>query len=167
MARRSVPKAKARYEAGLRRALDERAREALRLWEQVLVFGPDGDADTPHAPRTEVEIEAVHDMRVASKRSREMLRMMRDAGCKGGVRKALRDVDEVNDALGHVRELDVTIQLLESELEHAPPEEHQGLKWLIDDRKALRHSEFAKMREALQAMGREALEEKIQRVVKG
>src|SRR5271154_6833393 len=54
----------------------------------------------------------VHDMRVATKRLREALRLSLPAFRKKDARKHLAWVEEINDALGEVREIDVLVKKL-------------------------------------------------------
>jgi CHAD domain-containing protein len=56
-------------------------------------------------------VTAVHQARVASRRLREVLPLLQGAGPKR-VRRATREVRRITQALGPVRELDVTLQLL-------------------------------------------------------
>lgn len=53
------------------------------------------------------KVEGIHDMRVACKRLREALRVLRPALDSDARRKLLPVVDELNDALGQVRDRDV------------------------------------------------------------
>ncbi|HVO31424.1 MAG TPA: CHAD domain-containing protein [bacterium] len=55
----------------------------------------------------------IHDMRVATKRLREAMRLFRPAFRKKDYRKHLAWIEELNDALGEVRDLDVLIPRLE------------------------------------------------------
>lgn len=163
----AVPKPKERYRDALRHALEHRYAAVLSFRDDAKRFAPDGGPDCPTATRTEVEIEAVHEMRVWAKRTREMLRMLRDCGVRGGVRRALRAIDQANDALGPVREADVTLQRLQAEVAAAPEAERPGLEWLIGELQTQLRDQFPVMRDALERLEREGIDEQIARVARG
>lgn len=60
------------------------------------------------------DIESLHDMRVASRRLREALRLYANLYPSKKLRRALKDLQQVTKALGLVREVDVNIAQLES-----------------------------------------------------
>ncbi|HQK93665.1 MAG TPA: CHAD domain-containing protein [Armatimonadota bacterium] len=165
--RDAIPKPSERYRDALRGALEYRYAAVLSFRDDAKRFAPDGGPDCPMATRTEVEIEAVHEMRVWAKRTREMLRMLRDCGVRGGVRKALRAIDQANDALGPVREADVTLCRIQAEAAVAPESERPGLEWLIAELQAQLRDQFPLMRDALESLEREGIDDKIARVVRG
>lgn len=88
-------------------------------------------------PAMEGEVDGVHDMRVAVKRLREATRIFRGLMPNRRRKRVLPLVEELNDALGRVRELDVLMADAAALAEHAPAA--QGLlqelrgKW-ADDR---------------------------------
>src|SRR5882672_9665572 len=84
------------------------------------------------------EIGAVHRTRVASRRLRELLPVLQVEGAS--VRKLHKRLRKVTRRLGHVRELDVVIALVD-ELEDAPRMPERALKRVRDEaRKARDHA---------------------------
>jgi len=73
------------------------------------------------------DIEALHDMRVASRRLRAALSVFAAAFPPGPFRKMEREVARVTDALGAVRDGDVQLEFLQSVLDSAPESERVGL----------------------------------------
>lgn len=96
------------------------------------------------------DIEGVHDMRVASRRLRSALRdfspLLRRGKRLDAARAALR---RLADALGEVRDEDVTIHALEKLAEQAPPEAHAGLEEYVAERRARRGRARAALSDAL------------------
>lgn len=76
---------------------------------------------SPHGTR--VAREAVHDMRVASRRVRAALELFEDVFPKSQFSKMLRRIKLIADSLGAVRDLDVMIERLEgARTDHATVE---------------------------------------------
>lgn len=82
--------------------------------------------------------EGVHDMRVASRRVRSALRDFMPYVRKTKVSAAARQLKEIADKLGVVRDRDVAIIALEKLQKHASPEVSSGLQRIIDAQKAER-----------------------------
>ncbi|MCM3871445.1 MAG: CHAD domain-containing protein [Pyrinomonadaceae bacterium] len=80
--------------------------------------------------------EGVHDMRVASRRLRSALRDFAPHLRKTKMAAATKDLKEIADKLGVVRDLDVAIIALEKFQKGATPEISSGLQRIIDDQKA-------------------------------
>lgn len=59
-------------------------------------------------------VEAVHDMRIESKRLREAVRVLRPAVPRAAAQRLLPTVEELNDLLGQVRDRDVLAEALEN-----------------------------------------------------
>jgi exopolyphosphatase/pppGpp-phosphohydrolase len=78
------------------------------------------------------DIEAVHKMRVASRRLRATLDAFESACEPKPFKKVYRHITHVADILGKARDTDVMIQNLQQQLEHLPGEERAGTQWLID-----------------------------------
>jgi CHAD domain-containing protein len=88
----------------------------------------------------EVE-EGVHDMRVAAKRLRETLRIFKPVLPKPG-KRCIADVDNLNDALGQVRDRDVltiNVRALASDV----PDNDAALQKLLERLAAEREPQFA------------------------
>ncbi len=80
--------------------------------------------------------EGVHDMRVASRRLRSALRDFAPHLRKTKMAASTKDLKEIADKLGVVRDLDVAIIALEKLQKRATPEISSGLQRIIDDQKA-------------------------------
>jgi len=74
------------------------------------------------------DIEALHDMRVASRRLRAALSVFAAAFPPKPFRLIEREVARVTDALGAVRDGDVQIEFMQTVLDAAPESEKVGLK---------------------------------------
>lgn len=66
------------------------------------------------------DVDGVHDMRVAAKRLREAIRLCRRLLPKKRYTRAMALVEQLNDALGRVRELDVMIEAARTLTAEAP-----------------------------------------------
>jgi len=80
--------------------------------------------------------EGVHDMRVASRRVRSALRDFAPHLRKTKIAVSSKDLKELADKLGIVRDLDVAIIALEKFQKKATPEISSGLQRIIDEKKA-------------------------------
>ena len=78
------------------------------------------------------DIEAVHKMRVASRRLRATLDAYEAACNPKYFKKLYRRVKDLADVLGKARDTDVMIEDLHTRLEQVAVEERAGLCWLID-----------------------------------
>jgi exopolyphosphatase / guanosine-5'-triphosphate,3'-diphosphate pyrophosphatase len=78
------------------------------------------------------DIEAVHRMRVASRRLRATLDAYETACNPKYFKQLYRRVKELADVLGKARDTDVMIEDLRARLELVVAEEQAGLRWLID-----------------------------------
>lgn len=77
------------------------------------------------------DIEAVHKMRVASRRLRAALDAYQPCCDPKLFKKVYRKIKKVADALGETRDTDVMLQHLYAELENLREEEQEGVRWLI------------------------------------
>lgn len=84
------------------------------------------------APAMEGEFDGVHDLRVAVKRLREALRLFRRLIRRRRRRHAIAMAQELNDALGAVREPDVLMRDARR-IAEALPEGAEALRGLIDE----------------------------------
>lgn len=82
--------------------------------------------------------EGVHSMRVASRRLRSALRDFTPYIRKRALASVLKELKDIADALGAVRDQDVAIMALEKMVSHAPAELSPALKQFIDTRKEVR-----------------------------
>lgn len=77
------------------------------------------------------DIEALHDMRVASRRLRAVLSVFRDVFPAKKFVLLEKQVARVTDALGAVRDADVQIEFLQGQREGAPESQQVGLDAFI------------------------------------
>ena len=78
------------------------------------------------------DIEAVHKMRVASRRLRATMDAYEAASKPKPYKKAYRKIKAAADLLGAARDTDVMISNLQQQLEHIPSTEQAGVRWLIN-----------------------------------
>src|SRR3954451_25006319 len=79
------------------------------------------------------DIEGVHDMRVASRRLRAAIELFRDAFPRKRLQPLLRDVKNLADALGDVRDTDVLIARLRKDMKGRPGSQRLVLSETIAD----------------------------------
>ncbi|SEM80254.1 CHAD domain-containing protein [Stigmatella aurantiaca] len=126
---------------GLSRAsrLDEAARRILaaRL----------ADVRHPEASLSgEFSMKGVHDMRVATRRLRAALQVFRPAG---RLKKAERQVKQLQDALGEVRDLHVQQEWLDQAMRQQPSKHRAGLKSLHARRQGQLGGKSKRLKQAL------------------
>lgn len=91
-------------------------------------------------------VEAVHDMRVATRRLRAALEIFEPCFPRKRRRKALKKVKALADALGERRDADVEIAMLEDLLDEAAETDRGALRDLIEElrvRQAAANEELA------------------------
>ena len=82
--------------------------------------------------------EGVHSMRVASRRLRSAIRDFTPYLRKRALAPVLKELKDIADALGEVRDQDVAIMTLEKMVSHAPADFAPALKQFIDTKRAVR-----------------------------
>jgi hypothetical protein len=105
------------------RMLEERVKKLLEWREEVL---------------KNEDVEAVHKMRVASRRLRASLDAFETCCKPGQFKKIYRRVKEMADLLGTARDTDVMLQGLQEKAEQAASGERAGMEWLIERLKIYR-----------------------------
>jgi CHAD domain-containing protein len=95
--------------------------------------------------------EGVHSMRVASRRLRSALRDFMPYLRKRPLASVLKQLRNIADALGEVRDQDVAIDALEDMAAHAPADLSSGLKPFIDSRKKVRDQAREELQVILEA----------------
>ena len=98
------------------RMLSERLRKFLEWPDEVLKHE---------------DVEAVHKMRVASRRLRATLDAYQSCCDPKVFKRVYSQVKDAADVLGQARDTDVMLQNLQARLEHTPSEEQAGMRWLI------------------------------------
>ncbi len=86
----------------------------------------------PHDVQKQEDIEAVHKMRVASRRLRATLDAFETCADPRSFKKINKRVKKLADALGAVQDTDVMISGLSSSMQEVASEEREGVQWLID-----------------------------------
>ncbi|HEV2583671.1 MAG TPA: CHAD domain-containing protein, partial [Ktedonobacteraceae bacterium] len=78
------------------------------------------------------DVEAVHKMRVASRRLRATLDAFESICDPKAFKRVYRNVKKAADGLGAARDTDVMIERLRSQLAHSSSDEQPGIDWLIE-----------------------------------
>lgn len=107
------------------------------------------------------DIEAVHKMRVASRRLRAVLDAYEAACDPKRFKKVYRQVKEIADILGKARDTDVMVADLQQQLAQAPEASQPALQWLIDRLSAYRQAHQATLEAFLQALDEDAFVQQI------
>ena len=134
-----------------KRLLHERAKKLFEWRDDVL---------------KDEDIEAVHKMRVASRRMRATLDAYQPCCEPKQFKKVYRTVQRVADMLGRARDTDVMLQGLHQRLENASSEEQAGVEWLIERLKAYRQQTQDALSVLLQGLDEDALQHDIQACIK-
>jgi len=114
--------------------------------------------------RKGIDIEALHDMRVASRRLRSALRVFRGCLPKPVLKEVEREVKGVTQALGQVRDQDVFIDYLRSQEANTTDGD---LEWLIDNESQIREEARLRMIDSLDQLEKGNLPEKVQSMLNG
>jgi CHAD domain-containing protein len=102
--------------------------------------------------------EGVHSMRVASRRLRSALRDFMPYLRKRSLAPVLKQLRNIANALGEVRDQDVAIAALEKMVAHAPVELSSGLKPFIETKKQVREQAREELKAILEATELKQLE---------
>jgi exopolyphosphatase/pppGpp-phosphohydrolase len=111
--------------------------------------------------RKQEDIEAVHKMRVASRRLRSALDAYESCANPKPFKKVNRSVKKLADRLGTVRDTDVMIAGLRTYQQNVPAEEQAGVQWLIDRLESYHQQEEQALDSELQALDENALRQQI------
>lgn len=134
-----------------RRLLRERAKKLFEWRDDIL---------------KDEDIEAVHKMRVASRRLRATLDAYEPCCEPKQFRTVYRTVQHIADMLGRARDTDVMLQGLQQRLVKATSEEQAGVVWLIERLKAYRQQTQDELSALLQALDEDALHRHILACIK-
>lgn len=96
--------------------------------------------------------EAVHEVRVASRRLRAAMDIGGDAGATRWYRRLHREAKRITQAFGALRDADVMLAALRAERESAPESDILGLDELIDRQEAIRTTALAEARRSLKQL---------------
>lgn len=98
------------------------------------------------------EPEAIHDVRVASRRLRASMDVATDAFPKRWYRRLHKEAKNVTSEFGTLRDTDVMLQTLRTERETAPDAEQAGLDHLIAKQEQLRADAIREVRRYLKRL---------------
>jgi len=113
------------------------------------------------------DIEAVHDMRVASRRLRAALAVFEPAFACPAYAALVREVRTITRALGAARDLDVMIQTLERLDLTIPKRQRAGLEAFIEEQRARREDAQRDVIRALDRFERASVAESFERIAAG
>lgn len=104
------------------------------------------------------DVEAVHKMRVASRRLRATMDAFESCCEPKTFKKAYRKVQRMADILGQARDTDVMLQGLRTQLEQAASEEQAGVRWLIERLSDYRRQTQDELKTFFKALDEDALQ---------
>ncbi len=108
------------------------------------------------------DVEAVHKMRVASRRLRATLDAFESCCRPRPFRRVYRRVTEAADALGAARDTDVMLQYLQENLEQASGEARAGVQWLLDILQGFRREKQRELEHFLKGLDEDSLEKQVE-----
>ncbi|MES2459542.1 MAG: CHAD domain-containing protein [Armatimonadota bacterium] len=111
------------------------------------------------------EVEALHDMRVGSRRLRAALALFAGVFPRAEFRDLDRQVGAITDALGAVRDLDVQLDALRALESSVPSNEAYGISRLIARQREQRDIERRALQVALDRMKKSGFERKFQKAL--
>ncbi|HKV59380.1 MAG TPA: CHAD domain-containing protein, partial [Ktedonobacteraceae bacterium] len=135
------------FEQAGRRMLRERLQKFLEYPDEVLKHE---------------DVEAVHRMRVASRRLRATLDAFESCCRPKPFRRVYRRVTKAADALGAARDADVMLQHLQKNMEQASGNTQVGAQWLLVRLQSFRQEKQLELERFLKTLDRNALEKLIE-----
>ena len=129
-------------------------RETLPKYAKKLLKWPDDI-------RKQEDIEAVHKMRVASRRLRATLDAFESCADHSTFKKINTRVKKLADALGTVRDTDVMIAGLSNSMQEMASEEQAGVQWLIDRLHTYHQHEEQALDAELRKLDEDAIDQQI------
>ncbi|MEO7020564.1 MAG: CHAD domain-containing protein [Ktedonobacteraceae bacterium] len=112
------------------------------------------------------DIEAVHKMRVASRRLRAALDAYQSCCDRTLFKKVYRKIKKVADALGEARDTDVMLHHLYEQLENVSEEEQEGVRRLVERLHAYRQQKQQELTVVLSRLDGKKLEDQIKACVR-
>jgi len=137
--------AKSPYDIAPHASFAQAARTSLRQQRDELLRSLPGT-------RAGDDVEALHDMRVASRRLRSALSVFAEAFPPRQFKPLEKQVAKVTDALGAVRDADVLIEFIESRRQTAPESARVGLDSFLEHLHKGRDAERVHLVKALDAL---------------
>ena len=108
------------------------------------------------------DVEAVHRMRVASRRLRATLDAFESCCRPKPFKRVYRRVTEAADALGAARDADVMLQHLQKNMEQTSGDARAGVQWLLDRLQNFRWEKQRELEHFLKTLDRDWLEKQIE-----
>ncbi len=133
-----------------RRKLMERTHKMLELPKEVLKHE---------------DVEAVHKMRVASRRLRATLDAYQSICDPRIFKNAYRQVKGAADALGAARDTDVMLLNLHAQLEQVRSEEKEGVQWIIERLNTFRQQKQQELESFLHKFDEDTLKQQIELLI--
>ncbi len=112
------------------------------------------------------DIEALHDMRVGSRRLRSALAIFAKAFDREEYRALDREIGDITDALGAVRDLDVQLDYLDKLRAELPANEAYGIGRLMERQTKKRAKERKALVRALDALEKSRFERRFSKALK-
>jgi exopolyphosphatase/pppGpp-phosphohydrolase len=140
-----TPEAEPFVQSG-RRLFQERTQKMLEWPEEVLKHE---------------DVEAVHKMRVATRRLRATLDAYQSICDPKSFKKVYRKVTQIADALGAARDTDVMLLNLHAQLEHVKNGEKAGVEWLVERLQTFREQKQLELESFLQRLDEDDLKKQI------
>jgi exopolyphosphatase/pppGpp-phosphohydrolase len=111
------------------------------------------------------DVEAVHKMRVASRRLRAALDAYESCCDPKRFKRAYRQVRRAADALGAARDTDVMLLNLEAQREQVKSEEQSGVQWIIERLETFRDQKQQELEAFLKTLDEDALKKQIESLI--
>jgi len=111
------------------------------------------------------DVEAIHKMRVASRRLRAALDAYESCCDPQIFKKVYRQVKRAADALGAARDTDVMLLNLHAQLEHMKSEEQAGMQWLIARLETFRQQKQQELETFLHALDEDKLKKQVESLI--
>jgi triphosphatase len=153
--------AKATYELPSDISFREAAyRVMMAGYRKMMDNAPATHAGLEEREPTDEGIEALHDMRVGSRRLRAALAVFGKAFGKEEFRQWDKQIGRITDALGMVRDLDVQLDYLRQLKTDLPPNEAYGIERLIERQTERRNVERKALLIALTRLEKDRFEQR-------
>ena len=108
------------------------------------------------------DVEAVHKMRVATRRLRATLDAYQSICDPKSFKKVYRQVTHVADALGAARDTDVMLINLHAQLEQMKSEDKVGVEWIIERLQTFREQKQLELESFLQGLDEDELKKQVE-----
>jgi exopolyphosphatase/pppGpp-phosphohydrolase len=107
------------------------------------------------------DVEAVHKMRVASRRLRATMDAYQSAGQRKSFQRSYKRIKQAADLLGAARDSDVMMQRIDELLQQSPAEEQPGLRWFKNRLLTCRKQEQQQLETFFQSFAADDFEQRV------